>query len=152
MKSVTELCEYAAERNAAIAIESVNRFEGYPGFANTIQDSLNFVEEIGADNLGVLADLFHNNIEEASLPAALRLAGDKLMHVHLADSNRMIPGSGHIDFKAVVAALKEIGFDGYIALDAFPVRMELERYLEHSIQYMKSIEQAVELQGVVYSG
>ena len=88
MKSAIEIVAYAADRNVSVAIEPVNRFEAYAGFLNSIMEAMSVVEEIGAKNLGVLADFFHLNIEDAALTDALRLAGSRLMHIHLADSNR----------------------------------------------------------------
>ncbi len=85
VKSAIEIVAYAADRNVSVAIEPVNRFEPYAGFLNSIMEAMSVV---GAKNLGVLAGFFHLNIEDAALTDALRLAGSRLMHIHLADSNR----------------------------------------------------------------
>jgi sugar phosphate isomerase/epimerase len=65
----------------------------------------------------VMADFFHMNIEELDLTASIRRAGPWIGHVQLADSSRLEPGTGHLDFAAPFQALAEAGFDGYLALE-----------------------------------
>jgi sugar phosphate isomerase/epimerase len=64
-----------------------------------------------------MGDLFHMNIEEDDLGESIRRAEDYLAHIHLADSNRAHPGAGHTDFAPAFGALREIGFDGYMAME-----------------------------------
>ena len=113
---------------------------------NSVEDAMSVVRSLGVDNLGVLADLFHVNIEDGPLTHALRLAGDKLLYVHLADSNRQVPGTGHIDFLNVVRTLDEIGYTGFLSIDAVPARPDWKTVVAASIAFMKQIEQAVALQ------
>jgi len=146
IQSATEICDYAAERGVDIAIEPVNRFEAYAGFMNTITETRSIVDEVGADNLYVLADFFHVNIEDAALTDALRVAGDRLKHIHLADSNRQAPGTGHIDFLQVVRTLNDIGFTGYLSLDSVPALPDWKTLVQQTLPFMKQIEQTVQLQ------
>jgi hypothetical protein len=71
----------------------------------------------GLDSVRVMGDLYHMNIEEDDIPAALKAARPFLAHLHLADSNRAQPGAGHIEFKAAFRALAEIDFKGYMAME-----------------------------------
>jgi len=75
---------------------------------------------MGADNLGLLFDTFHTNIEEVSISAAIERAGDRLFHVHLADSNRWVPGFGHLDFTAVWESLAKISYQHSLVLEPLP--------------------------------
>jgi sugar phosphate isomerase/epimerase len=68
----------------------------------------------------VLADTFHMNIEEVDLPLALRQAGDRLWHVHTADSNRWAPGQGHLDFATLIDTLTDLEYDGYLSCEILP--------------------------------
>lgn len=145
VKSAREICEYASPRNVPIAIEPINRFEGYAGFLNSIVEARSVADEVGMD-LGVLLDFFHVNIEDGPVPETILVAGDKLRHIHLADSNRQAPGTGHIDFVQVVRALNTIGFDGYASVDSVPIKPDWQTLLKESIDYMKQIEKIVELQ------
>ena len=146
IQAVSELCQYAADHNVAIAIEPINRFEGYPGFLNAVDDAMIVIDEIAAGNLGVLLDFFHANIEDVSIPGAIRMAGSKLMNIHLSDSNRDAPGTGHIDFIDAIKALAEVGYEGYISMGFLPSRLDLDKlreaFLEKSVGYMKEQERA----------
>jgi sugar phosphate isomerase/epimerase len=64
-----------------------------------------------------VADFFHMNIEERDPAEAIRAAGRRLRHVHVADSNRRQPGAGHLDFPSLLGALRTIGFDGWLTLE-----------------------------------
>ena len=89
----------AAPHGVRLALEPINRYE----------------------NVGLMLDLFHMNIEEPSIVDSLRRAGSRIYHVHLADSNRWYPGGGHIDFQEVARTLKEVGYTGYLSVEAMPV-------------------------------
>ena len=65
-------------------------------------------------------DTFHMNIDEADMPQAIRTAGDKLGYLHVADSNRLYPGAGHLDFAPILAALQEVDYQGTISLECIP--------------------------------
>lgn len=148
VKSAREICEYAAPRNVPIAIEPINRFEGYAGFLNSIVEARSIADEVGL-NLGVLADFFHVNIEDGPVAETLLIAGDKLKHIHLADSNRQTPGTGHIDWVQTVRTLNAIGFGGYLSVDSVPVKPNWKTLLRESINFMKNIEQIVTLQTTI---
>jgi len=101
---------------------------------------------VGAENLGVLADFFHVNIEDAALTDTLRHAADKLMCIHLADNNRQAPGTGHIDFLQVIRTLTSIDYNGYLSLDAVPAKPDWKTLVNSSISFMKQMEQMAALQ------
>ena len=150
VKSAREIAEYAADRHVPVAIEPINRFEGYAGFLNCVVDAMGVVEEVDLESLGVMVDFFHANIEDPSLCSALRIADSRLMHIHLCDSNRQAPGTGHIDFTEVLRALSAIGYSAWMSLDCVPPRPDLKTFLTRSIGYMKEIERSFELQNTIY--
>lgn len=106
-------CRRAAERGVRIAFEPINRYE--TSLLNGVDEGLRFIEKVGGDNLGMLLDTFHMNIEEPSIEESIRAAGDRIFHFHYADSNRWYPGAGHIDFPAVAKALEDTGYGGYLS-------------------------------------
>ena len=114
-----EAVAYAAEQGVKITIEPINRYE--TDFIFSAADGMRLVEDLDSDNIGLMLDLFHMNIEDDSIEGGLRLAGDRLWHVHIADSNRRYPGSGHLDFDSIFATLKEIGYQGYISAEMLPL-------------------------------
>ena len=141
-----EIAAYAADKGVRVAVEPINRFEGYAGFLNSLPQALSIVQEIDDPNLGVVADLFHMNIEETSIPEALRLAGGQLSTVHLTESNRQILGTGHIDYAQVVRALDAIGYDGWMEVKASPPLPDWKTVAVESLEYMRRIERTAVLE------
>ena len=109
----------AAPDGVRLVLEPINRYE--TSLINSVPECLDLIDAVGAGNFGVLADTFHMNIEDASMADSLRQAGSRLFHVHFADSNRWYPGAGHIDFADLVRTLREIGYGGYISIEAMPM-------------------------------
>ena len=102
--------EYAASVGVDVALEPWNRYETY--FLNRLEQAIELWHAVGLENGGVMADTFHMNIEEASIPNALLTAKGLLRHVHLADSNRAVAGRGHTDFAPILRALRAIDYTG----------------------------------------
>jgi sugar phosphate isomerase/epimerase len=107
----------AGEAGVKFIYEPLNRYE--TNLFNRQLPAAEFLGAHGFGNVGLLADLFHMNIEEADLAQAIRDAGPKIGHVHWADSNRLAMGSGHTDAGVVMAALREISFQGYVSAEIF---------------------------------
>ncbi|MGO9340072.1 MAG: sugar phosphate isomerase/epimerase family protein [Terracidiphilus sp.] len=101
----------------SLAVEPVNRSETY--FMNTAAEANAFCDAVAHARVGVLIDTFHANIEEKNIAAAVRNAGPRLAHLHASENDRGLLGSGHVDFPAIVAALKDIGYDGYLMIEGF---------------------------------
>ena len=118
--------DYAGERGVALAIEPLNRFE--TDLINTTEQALELVELIGADNVGLLIDTFHMNIEEKNIGDAVRLAGPKVFHVQVSENDRGTPGSGHVAWEEFFAALDDIDYQGQIVVESFlPTVVEIAR-------------------------
>lgn len=113
--ALARLGEVAGRLGQTLLLEPLNRYETH--FLNDVNHALELCEQAGSPHVRVLADLFHENIEEASIPDSLRRLGPRLGHVHLADSNRWMPGRGHTDFAPAFAAIAEIGYAGWGALE-----------------------------------
>ena len=114
-----EVARAARGRGVRIVLEPINRYE--TNWLNTVDEVLEFLGRLGEENVGVLPDTFHMNIEEQDPLEALRRARDRLWHVHVADSNRRAPGWGHVDFAAVVGTLREIGYGGFLSAEVLPL-------------------------------
>lgn len=107
--------DYAGRAGTKVMIEPINRYE--TRFFYTLDDGKAVIDEVGSPNLMLLADLFHMNIEETDIEDAILSHKGDIRHVHLGDSNRLLPGMGHTDFATVFKALTVIGYDGYTALE-----------------------------------
>ncbi len=105
-------------KDVRLALEPLNRYE--TSLLNTVAEAMEFIEALDRENVGILFDTFHANVEEASIAKALLFAKDRLFHVHVADSNRWIPGFGHLDFSEVWDALNKVNYKGSLVLECLP--------------------------------
>ncbi|MEW6303843.1 MAG: sugar phosphate isomerase/epimerase family protein [Verrucomicrobiota bacterium] len=120
---LAEALEQLGPRAAALGVpllyEPLNRYE--TNLFTRVADAVEFLKPLRTQNVKLLCDLFHMNIEEADIAAALRVAGDKLGHVHFADSNRQAIGFGHTPMKPIIQALRDIRYDGYLSAEILPL-------------------------------
>ncbi len=112
--SLKEIYDHGMRSGVRLGIEPINRFETY--FINRGDQAIALAEAVGPE-CGVCLDIFHMNIEETDVLAAIRRAGERLIDFHVADNNRMAPGMGTIDWPAVVDTLKEVGYDGPLSVE-----------------------------------
>lgn len=84
------LAPIAKEHDINLGMEVLNRFESH--ILNTAEEGVAFVKEVGQENVKVMLDTFHMNIEEESIGDAIRTAGNLLGHFHTGECNRMVPG------------------------------------------------------------
>jgi sugar phosphate isomerase/epimerase len=118
-ESLSECAGRAAGYGVPLLYEPLNRYE--TNLFTRQGEAAAWVRSSGVANVKILSDLFHMNIEEADVAAALREVGDLLGHVHFVDSNRRAAGMGHTDFGPIVAALRELGYAGYASAECFPI-------------------------------
>jgi sugar phosphate isomerase/epimerase len=109
------LAEQADRAGVQLWVEPVNRYETH--LLNRVGDAAELIAPLKRPRLGVVADLFHMALDEPDIPTAIRAHGKAIGHVHLADSNRRLPGQGTTDFRAVFAALDEAGYAGWMAFE-----------------------------------
>lgn len=119
---------------AKVFLEPLNRYE--TKYLNTVAHGAELCRAVGSPRVRIMADLYHMNIEEADLAASLSEAGDLVGHVHLADSNRWLPGLGHTDFVAPFRALRKAGFSGWFALECMVTGNALET-IPSSVRYLR---------------
>lgn len=115
---LNDLGEYARQYRVPLLYEPLNRYE--TNLIVTMAEGVHFLKSLTTENVKLLADLFHMNMEEANLAAAIRAAAGHIGHVHFVDSNRKPAGLGHMDFAPIVAALRETSYDGFLSAEALP--------------------------------
>ena len=113
------ICDIAAAKGVTIIIEPVNRYE--INFVNNLDEGAELLAKVGRENLGLMPDVFHMNIEDAQIGASLVKHADLVKYIHFADSNRWAPGWGHLDFNEVFDALHTAGFTGWSSIEILPV-------------------------------
>lgn len=111
--------EHAAGEGVWVGLEALNSYEDH--MVNRLDQAADLVEQVeqalGSDPVRVCADVYHMNIEEDDIAKALVSTGGRLVHVHLSDSNRHQPGTGHLDFAAALGALRTIGYGGWLTVE-----------------------------------
>lgn len=116
-EALNDLGAHAKQHGVVLLYEFLNRYE--TNLFNRVAESVEFLRTLQTDNVKLLADLFHMNIEEVSIAAALKRGGSHIGHVHFVDSNRRPAGCGHMDYAPIARALSDIKFDGYASAEAF---------------------------------
>ena len=118
-EALDDLGDHAAQQGQPLLYEPLNRFE--TNLFNRLGDTAAWLRTLRTRNVRILADLFHMNIEEADIPAAITDAGALIGHVHFADSNRRAVGLGHTDIRAAYDALDKIGYRGFLSAEVLPL-------------------------------
>lgn len=119
LDALEEVARYAEPQGVTIALEPVNRYE--INFVNRVDEAVELIHRISAPNVKVMPDLFHMNIEDASIEGSLAAYIDDIAYIHFADSNRHAPGSGHLNFPNIVMLLRSLGYSGYVTAEILPV-------------------------------
>jgi sugar phosphate isomerase/epimerase len=117
-ESLKELSEYGERRGVEIMFEPIHRY--LISSFNRVDQCLEFFDRFHLGYLKLLLDTFHMNIEEKSLEEAIRLAGNRIGHVHAVDNNRGAPGDGHLSFKQIIQTLMATGYDRYLSVETQP--------------------------------
>jgi len=151
VEAAREVAPYAGDQGIRLVVEPWNRYETY--LINRLEQSVAFVDEVDHPAVGCMGDTFHMAIEEADIADAFRLAGHRLAHVHLADSNRAAPGFGHTDFRPIVQALADIKYSGWVSYELLPAAGDvwgvlsgagapefLDPYTEAAIKHTRALE------------
>jgi sugar phosphate isomerase/epimerase len=152
--------EHAGSLGVDLTLECWNRYGTY--MLNRLDEGARLWRETGLTNGGIMADTFHMNVEERSIPGAIRDFGDLLNHVHLSDSNRLAPGLGHIDFTDVLQALRDVEYRGGLAFELIPALPNvwedepdltaLDDVAKQAINHMREVERLAYGQREMHQG
>lgn len=157
--SMKKIVKTAADYGVTYCVEVVNRYEGC--VLNTAEEAMDYIKRVDEENIGVLLDTYHMNIEENSFSDAIHTVGDKLYGLHTGDNNRRCPGRGHIDFDEIFQALADIHYQGRIVSELFVAKggevgrdiyvwrnleedlaeQALDREAEHLLEFEKALLQ-----------
>jgi sugar phosphate isomerase/epimerase len=118
LETATHICDMADKRSVTIILEPVNRYE--INFINSLDEGARLIQKSGISTMGLMPDVFHMNIEDDKIGDSLVRNARWIRYIHLADSNRLAPGWGHIDFAEVFAGLRQADFDGWASIEILP--------------------------------
>jgi sugar phosphate isomerase/epimerase len=133
---VKEIADYANKSDVRLILEPVNRYE--INFINNLDQGVELIDKYEIKGLGLMPDVFHMNIEDASIEGNLKKYISYIDYIHFADSNRLAPGWGHLDFNSIVNALKEVKYDGWISVEIFP-EPDPDSAAEQAIKYLRTL-------------
>jgi sugar phosphate isomerase/epimerase len=136
VEALQHCCAAAQPHGVRLALEPINRYE--TTLINDVARGLELIERVGADNMGLLLDTFHMNIEEPVIEDSIRACGERIFHFHVADSNRWYPGAGHLDFASILDVLLETGYQGFVSGEFMPVP-DADTSAERSIAYLRHL-------------
>ncbi|MFH9069873.1 sugar phosphate isomerase/epimerase family protein [Streptomyces alboflavus] len=114
---IAPVVEHAAQAAVRLAVEPLNRYE--TSLLNTVAQTLDALEGLPADGIGIALDAYHQNIEERSLPAAVAAAGHRIVHVQVCANDRGTPGADHLDWAGFLGALRAVGYRGALCVESF---------------------------------
>lgn len=117
VEGIRILAELARPYGICLGMEVLNRFENH--LLNTAEEGICFVKEVAKENVKVMLDTFHMNIEEDDIAEAIRKTGKFLGHFHTGECNRKVPGQGRMPWKEIGEALHKIGYDGSVVMEPF---------------------------------
>jgi len=134
--ALRQACAAARAHGVRIALEPICRYE--TTLINNVVDGLELLDRVGAENMGLLLDTFHMNIEEPVIEESIRACGDRIFHFHVADSQRWYPGSGHLDFASILEALYSTGYEGYVSGEWLP-KPDADTSAERGISFLRRL-------------
>lgn len=117
IEAVRDFTDKNALSGIPVGLEVVNRYES--NLLNTGRQAVQYIEEVGSDNLYVHLDSYHMNIEEADMAQAVRDCGDRLGYIHIGEGHRGYLGSGTVDFTGLFRGLAEIDYQGIVTFESF---------------------------------
>jgi sugar phosphate isomerase/epimerase len=136
-QAICQCLKHAEDKDVTLLLEPINRYE--TNIFNTLEEGLSFIEEVGSDNLKLLPDVFHMNIEERSIEESILRCRSHIGFVHFADSNRQAPGFGHIDFGKILSTLEKIKYNNAVGLEILPKPDDFSA-AKQAISYLKKFK------------
>ncbi len=133
-----EVSDYAGEKGIYIAYEPINRYE--MNYNHTTKEMVSYVNEINKGTktpVRLLMDVFHMMLEDNSIAAAFVRSRNLIGHVHFADSNRGVPGTGTINFQEAINVLEAMDYAGWIAMEVKDDFCEYAQGAKQTIEFLK---------------
>jgi sugar phosphate isomerase/epimerase len=133
--ALQQCCTAARPHGVRLALEPICRYE--TTLINNLAQGLDLLDRVGAENMGLMPDTFHMNIEEPVIEESIRACSDRIFHFHVADSNRWYPGAGHLDFVSILDALYATSYEGYVSGEFMPMP-DADTSAQKAITYLRT--------------
>ncbi|WP_009633997.1 sugar phosphate isomerase/epimerase family protein [Synechocystis sp. PCC 7509] len=148
IEGLQQLGETLVQHGVQLAIEPLNRYQTY--FLNTLNDGVELCQAVNHPNIGLLADVFHANIEEKNIAEAIFNAKEYVKHVHVCENDRGIPGTGHIDWQGIFAVLHKIEYDRWIVIESFNFKDPQLAAATRTWRDLASTPEAIAFEGLAF--
>ena len=132
-----QVCAAAAESKVELALEPVNHLQ--VGFNHTVAEAISMANRVGSPSMGYMLDTFHMNIEEPSIDGAIRVHSASARHVHLCETNGGRFGGGGLDFRRILSALEEVGYDRFVSLKIYR-KLGWEEAARSSAEFLRRLD------------
>jgi sugar phosphate isomerase/epimerase len=136
LECLDKVALYAEPKGVVIAVEPVNRYE--INFINNVSEAYEVISKIYRPNVKIMPDVFHMNIEDASIEGSLVAYLSSIVYIHFADSNRYAPGWGHLNFPNIIKVLKSAGYKGYVTAEILP-HPTPDEAAEQAARYLRTL-------------
>lgn len=148
VEGLQSLGETLVQHGVTLAVEPLNRYQTY--FLNTTADGVALCEAVNHPNIGLLVDIFHANIEEKNISNAIANTNKHLKHIHVCENDRGTPGTGHIAWNSVFAALHEIQYDQWMVIESFNFNNEELAAATRVWRDLASTPEAIAYEGLAF--
>ncbi len=142
LSCMEEILPFAKAHGVTILIEPINRYES--NFINSLDEATTLLKQLPCGNVGIMADLFHMNIEDDNIAGSLVRNRQYVKYIHIADSNRRAPGMGHMDFKAALTALRQMGYEGWLSAEVLPGD-DPDKTAQAVVNYMRPVMEELDI-------
>lgn len=116
-RNLEPVAAQARDAGVVLGIEPLNRYE--TSLINTVEQALEALEPLLGNGVGLALDSYHLHIEERSVAAAIRAAGEHLVHVQVCGNDRGAPGGDQTDWPGFLQALNDVGYGGPLNIESF---------------------------------
>ncbi|MDR1520768.1 MAG: sugar phosphate isomerase/epimerase [Planctomycetota bacterium] len=141
-----ELAEYAEGKNVVILVENI--LASTSNYLNTMRQVTDYVHRLNRPNILVHLDTYSMLMEDNDIAAAVEYCASKLAYVHFADSARLFPGGGNVDFKTFMKALRKAGYRGYVTTECVPLPDEYA-CAKNGLDYLRALEECIRIESAL---
>ncbi len=127
----------AEQRGVTICFEPLAPAE--TNFVNTAAEGVRFIRQFDSPAMKIILDVKAMSSESKSIPQIIRESWPHFAYFHANDKNLKGPGFGEVDFRPIAAALKEVGYDGYVSVEVFDFTEGPEIIATKSLEYLKRV-------------
>jgi sugar phosphate isomerase/epimerase len=126
----------AAKRDVTLCLEALP--ESLTNVLNTNAEVIRMVRDINHPSIRMMVDVKSMCAESISIPDNIRNSREFFRYVHANDANMRGPGFGEVDFKPILRALQEVGYNGWVSVEVFDFKPDPETIARESLRYLRA--------------